>query len=155
MYVVTSDQIPSNIKGVFFVVDPPGLFWIFYRVMKVFASAETLSKFKFVTSKGKACTAGATGRMHPEFAANFEADQLEEDYGGTLTSNWDAEAYFAEEERQAALLKDWTNPPSLNRQSTALGVARRPSYTPGAATTIRRQGQQQRRQSVLSFTTEL
>ena len=101
MYVVTSDQIPSNIKGVFFVVDPPGLFWIFYRVMKVFASAETLSKFKFVTSKGKACTAGATGRMHPEFAANFEADQLEEDYGGTLTSNWDAEAYFAEEERQA------------------------------------------------------
>lgn len=23
MYVVTSDQIPSNIKGVFFVVDPP------------------------------------------------------------------------------------------------------------------------------------
>lgn len=93
----------SGWVGVFFVIDPPLLFWGFYKVMKIFASQATLDKVKFVTSKGKSCTAGATGRMHPDLAANFEADQLEEDYGGTLTSKWDAEAYFAEEDRLAVV----------------------------------------------------
>ena len=103
------DRFPERM-GVFFVIDPPALFWVFYKVMKVFASQATLDKVKFVTSKGKACTAGATGRMHPELAKNFDADQLEEDYGGTLTSNWDAKAYFEEEDRQAALLMQWVHP---------------------------------------------
>jgi hypothetical protein len=45
--------------------------------------------------------------MHPHFAECFDSDQLEQDFGGTLPSKFDADAYFKAEEYERNLLEEW------------------------------------------------
>ena len=55
------------------------------------AGQATKAKIHFVKRSGKA---GKHGRMHPVMAEYFDDDQLEEEYGGTLTGQTDMEVFF-------------------------------------------------------------
>ncbi len=63
-------------------VDAPGLFMLAFKVLKPFLSKETLAKVHFVKRTG---TFGPRKTMDEAFAKVFDEDQLEDEYGGTLT----------------------------------------------------------------------
>eukprot|EP00039_Didymoeca_costata_P015254 m.255922 g.255922 ORF g.255922 m.255922 type:complete len:421 (+) comp16185_c0_seq12:280-1542(+) len=67
--------------GDIFIVDAPMAFSGLWKVARVFIPTAMKNRFHFISNK--------KGVIHPELAAVFEPSQLEEEYGGTLSSKWD------------------------------------------------------------------
>eukprot|EP00730_Choanoeca_flexa_P016292 TRINITY_DN7666_c0_g1_i2.p1 TRINITY_DN7666_c0_g1~~TRINITY_DN7666_c0_g1_i2.p1 ORF type:complete len:333 (+),score=65.95 TRINITY_DN7666_c0_g1_i2:129-1127(+) len=89
------DRYPERL-GAAFMVDAPMLFTTTYNILRPFIPAATKAKVNFVKRRGNA---GRHGKMHPKIAEHFDDDDLEEEYGGTLTSEYDHEEYMAKEQQ--------------------------------------------------------
>jgi multidrug efflux pump subunit AcrB len=67
----------------------------------------TKAKVNFVKRRGNA---GRLGKMHPKIAQHFDDDDLEEEYGGTRSSDYDHDHYMQLEteywEQQQAMSRE-------------------------------------------------
>eukprot|EP00050_Salpingoeca_kvevrii_P004619 m.256432 g.256432 ORF g.256432 m.256432 type:complete len:297 (-) comp11017_c1_seq14:2116-3006(-) len=100
------DRFPERL-GNAFLVDAPRLFYAAWAVLKPFMSAATIEKVHFVNRSGNA---GKNGKMDKHFAQCFDDEQLEEEYGGMLSSEYNHEKYWAREKEIFKQLRE--NPPS-------------------------------------------
>lgn len=97
------DRYPERLGACFFV-DAPLLMRGTWSIIKPLLPAATKAKVNFVKRSGKA---GTNRKMDPAFAKVFEDHQLEEDFGGTLTSVWDFEKYWSKETEITATMSTW------------------------------------------------
>ncbi|GAM17640.1 hypothetical protein SAMD00019534_008150, partial [Acytostelium subglobosum LB1] len=86
---ILSDHCPERLGQAIFL-DPPTMFWLFWKLVTPFFNEVTLSKVKFINSKKENGI-----RVAPEVLNYIAADQLEVEFGGEnrMTFNRDTNTF--------------------------------------------------------------